>query len=149
VRVPMTFLLKTSFNLILAAAAVTLGATTLSNAAQAAHRSTPQTLAQAASPSEPSGGKPKIVLTEKQRAQIESIRKNENSQIIAVLTPEQKTLIQQAAQSNKASGSVEADLKLTEEQKTKIVSIQKESRKQIESVLTPEQLQILQKQPTQ
>jgi periplasmic protein CpxP/Spy len=146
-RVPMTFSFKTSLNLFLSAA--TLGTIAIANVAQAANPPMPQPIAQTANPPAEPSAKPKIVLTEQQRAQIESIRKNENTQIIAVLTAEQKALIQQAAQSNKASSSVEADLKLTEEQKAKIVSIQKQSRKEIESVLTPEQLQMLKQQPTQ
>ncbi|WP_404789608.1 hypothetical protein [Altericista sp. CCNU0014] len=146
----MTFSYKTSLNLILSTAVVALGAISISSAAQAHHSPAHRAIAQAASPNPAvPADKPKIVLTDKQKAQIDVIRKNENSQIIAVLTPEQKALIQQAAQSNKASGSIEADLKLTEEQKAKIVSIQKQSRKQIEAVLTPEQLEMLKTQPTQ
>jgi hypothetical protein len=44
-------------------------------------------------------------------------------------------VIQKAAQSKVALGSVEADLKLTTEQKRKIASIKEQSRKQIQAIL--------------
>jgi Spy/CpxP family protein refolding chaperone len=143
----MFFTFKTSLNLILSVAVITSGTTSLSSIAHASDKSTPHTVSQNSSGST-TPDKPKIVLTDKQKEQIQTIRKNANSQIIAVLTPEQKAIIQKAASSGTASGSVEAELNLTKEQESKIKSIQTQSKKQIETVLTPEQIEILKKQST-
>jgi Spy/CpxP family protein refolding chaperone len=143
----MIFSFKTSFNLILSAVVLTLGTTALSHVAHASGKSMPQSVSQNSSGAG-SPDKPKIVLTDQQKQQIQTIRKNENTQIIAVLTPEQKAIIQKAASSGAASGSIEAELKLTKDQEAKIASIQAQSKKQIESVLTPEQIQMLKQQST-
>lgn len=147
----MTYSFKTSLNQIISIAVVALGIAIAPHAAQASAVPTAQIVAQAASspPAPKATNGPKITLNEEQKAKIGEIHKNESSQILAILTPEQKTIIQKAAQANSTSGSIEADLKLTQEQKTKIASIQQESRKKIESVLTPEQLQILKNQRPQ
>jgi Spy/CpxP family protein refolding chaperone len=143
----MIFSFKTSLNLILSVAILTLGTTAISHVAQASSNSTPHSISQNSSGAG-SPDKPKIVLTDQQKQQIQTIRKNENSQIIAILTPEQKAIIQKAASSGAASGSIEAELKLTKDQEAKIASIQAQSKKQIESVLTPEQIQMLKQQST-
>jgi Spy/CpxP family protein refolding chaperone len=138
----MTYSFKTSFSRTLSIAIVAFGMTIASHVAQASVASKTQAVSQASSPPSPSSA-PKIVLTDQQKAKINEIHKNESSQILALLTPEQQAVIQKASQSKTTSGTVEADLKLTPEQQTKIASIQQQSRKQIESVLTQEQLQIL------
>ncbi len=143
----MIFSFKSSLNLILSAAILTLGTTAISHVAQASSTSMPHSISQNSSGAG-SPDKPKIVLTDQQKQQIQTIRKNENSQIIAILTPEQKAIIQKAASSGAPSGSIEAELKLTKDQETKIASIQAQSKKQIESVLTPEQIQMLKQQST-
>jgi periplasmic protein CpxP/Spy len=147
----MTYSFKISLNQIISIAVVALGVAIAPHAAQASAVQTTQVVSQAASspPAPKTTNGPKITLNEEQKAKIGEIHKNESSQILAVLTPEQKTIIQKAAQANSTSGSIEADLKLTQDQKTKIASIQQESRKKIESVLTPEQLQLLKNQRSQ
>lgn len=114
----MIFSFKTRLNLTLSIAALTLGAAAIAPTAHAFGKPVPHTVSQASSGSG-SPDKPKIVLTDKQKEQIQAIKKNENSQIIAVLTPEQQTIIQKAASSGAASGSIEAELKLTKEQESK------------------------------
>jgi Spy/CpxP family protein refolding chaperone len=141
----MTYSFKTSFSRIISLALVALGIMVASQLSQKSVASIPQPVAQTSSPPKPTNG-PKIVLTEQQKAKISEIHKNESSQILAVLTPEQQTVIQKASQSGNASGTVKADLKLTPAQQQKIALIQQQSIKQIESVLTPEQLQILKNQ---
>ena len=75
-------------------------------------------------------------LSEKQKLQIKVVQTLTSNKILAVLTPAQREIIQQAAQSKKSSVSVEAELKLTAEQKKKIAAIKAESRKQTQSILT-------------
>jgi Spy/CpxP family protein refolding chaperone len=144
----MIFSFKTRLNLMLSIAVLSFSTAAIAPIVHASGKSTPNTVSQDSSGSG-SPAKPKIVLTDKQKEQIQSIKKNENSQIIAILTPEQQAVIQKAANSGTASsGSIEAELKLTKEQEAKIAAIQTQSKKQIESVLTPEQIQILKSRST-
>jgi Spy/CpxP family protein refolding chaperone len=145
-RVRMTFSFKTS-PFILSIAVLALGAVTVSTAANASSKSTINIISQASSPPAPAS-EPKVVLTREQKAQIDAVQSKSSEQIIALMTPEQKAVLQKAAQSSQASQSLEVDLKLTQEQKSKIAAIQAESRKQIQSILTPEQRQMLQKNST-
>jgi Spy/CpxP family protein refolding chaperone len=143
----MIFSFKIRFNLMLSIAVLSLSTAAIAPIVHASGKSMPHTVSQDSSGSG-SPAKPKIVLTDKQKEQIQAIKKNENSQIIAILTPEQQAVIQKAANSGTASGSIEAELKLTKEQEAKIAAIQTQSRKQLESVLTPEQIQILKSRST-
>lgn len=143
----MIFSFKTRFNLVLSIAVLTLSNAAIVPIVHASGKSMPHTISQNSS-SSGAPAKPKIVLTDKQKEQIQAIKKNENSQIIAILTPEQKAVIQKAANSGTTSGSIEAELKLTKDQEAKIAAIQTQSKQQIESVLTPEQIQILKNRST-
>jgi Spy/CpxP family protein refolding chaperone len=144
----MIFSFKTRLNLMLSIAVLTLSNAAIAPIVHASGKSMPHTISQDSSGSG-APAKPKIVLTDKQKEQIQAIKKNENSQIIAILTPEQQAIIQKAANSGTASsGSIEAELKLTKEQEAKIAAIQTQSKKQLEAVLTPEQIQILKSRST-
>jgi Spy/CpxP family protein refolding chaperone len=144
----MIFSFKTRFNLMLSIAVLSLSTAAIVPIVHASGKSMPHAVSQDSSGSG-APAKPKIVLTDKQKEQIQAIKKNENSQIIAILTPEQQAVIQKAANSGTASsGSIEAELKLTKEQEAKIAAIQTQSRKQLEAVLTPEQIQILKSRST-
>ena len=74
-------------------------------------------------------------LSEKQKLQLRVVQRLTSNKILAVLTPAQREIIQQAAQSEKTPVSVEAELKLTPEQKRKISAIKAESQKQAQSIL--------------
>lgn len=85
-------------------------------------------------------------LTQKQKEQIFEIQKNANKQMLAVLTPNQKALLQKSVQANQSPELVQNSLKLTKEQDLKIQSIQAQASQQILAVLTPVQVQTLKSQ---
>ncbi len=85
-------------------------------------------------------------LTQKQKEQIFVIQKNANKQMLAVLTPDQKVILQKSVQSKQSPALVQNSLKLTKEQDLKIQSIQAQTSQQILAVLTPAQLQSLKSQ---
>lgn len=85
-------------------------------------------------------------LTQKQKEQIFEIQKNANKQMLAVLTPNQKALLQKSVQANRSPELVQNSLKLTKEQDLKIQSIQAQASQQILAVLTPVQVQTLKSQ---
>jgi Spy/CpxP family protein refolding chaperone len=95
--------------------------------------------------SQPSGQDP-LNLTQKQKEQIFVIQKNANKQMLAVLTPDQKVILQKSVQSKQSPELVQNSLKLTKEQDLKIESIQSQASKQILALLTPAQLQSLKSQ---
>jgi Spy/CpxP family protein refolding chaperone len=99
-------------------------------------------IAQASSPSGAANSNP-LKLTPEQQGRIQMILKNQNILIVSVLTPQQKAIVQKAAQGTQQPGSVEASLNLTPEQKTKIKSIQEQADQQIRGVLTPQQLKMV------
>ncbi|QZZ19134.1 hypothetical protein J5X98_17165 [Leptothermofonsia sichuanensis E412] len=102
-------------------------------------------------------------LTEAQKAQMKQIRESTHAQIEAVLTEEQKAQLQSARQQRQANrqqgqtarqpgqkrGGMFANLNLSEEQRTRIRSIREESRRQMDAVLTAEQRQMLQEKRQQ
>lgn len=102
-------------------------------------------------------------LTEAQKAQMKQIRESTRAQIEAVLTEEQKAQLQSARQQRQANrqqgqtarqpgqkrGGMFANLNLSEEQRTRIRSIREESRRQMDAVLTAEQRQMLQEKRQQ
>jgi Spy/CpxP family protein refolding chaperone len=85
-------------------------------------------------------------LTQKQKEQIFVIQKNANKQMLAVLTPDQKVILQKSVQAKQSPELVQSSLKLTKEQDLKIQSIQSQASQQILAVLTPGQLQALKSQ---
>lgn len=121
---------------------------TLAQSSQPATQPKPQT-APASQPAAPAGqsDSTEINLTPDQRQKIQSIMKSSNTQVMAVLTPEQKTKLQQASQQQQSPEATIASLKLTPDQSTKIRSIKVEEVKQIKAILTPEQIKMLESQP--
>ncbi len=85
-------------------------------------------------------------LTQKQKEQIFVIQKNANKQMLAVLTPDQKVILQKSVHSKQSPELVQNSLKLTKEQDLKIQSIEAQTSQQILAVLTPVQLQSLKSQ---
>jgi Spy/CpxP family protein refolding chaperone len=85
-------------------------------------------------------------LTQKQKEQIFEIQKDANKQMLSVLTPDQKVVLQKSVQANQSSELVQNSLKLTKEQDLKIQSIQSQASQKILAVLTPAQVQTLKSQ---
>jgi Spy/CpxP family protein refolding chaperone len=148
----MTFLSKPTRYLTGSATAIACGVILLSPMAQASSfTGQGQLLAQNTAPSPntappaqaaPSG--PSLNLSTEQKQKIQAIMQGSANQIMAVLTPEQKTKLKQAADAKQPPDAVTAALNLTTEQKNKIQAIQVQEEKQIKAVLTPEQIKILQ-----
>ena len=158
----MTFLSKTAFYLTLSTFGIACGALAPLHRVQAAETiaqstpsqtspsqttpktkpATPSNTTKPAPATKPAG--PSLNLTADQKQKIQSIMQNSASQVMAVLTPEQRTKLQQAAQSQQPPEAITASLNLTSDQKTKIQSIQAQEEQQIKAILTPEQIKILQ-----
>lgn len=93
-------------------------------------------------------------LSQDQIQKIRSILIDRQQKIEQVLTPEQRTMLSEARNSNQNAAPVLQKLNLSDDQKTRIGTIVQASNQQIRSVLTPEQLkkleaQIQQNQPNQ
>ncbi|MHC5829529.1 MAG: P pilus assembly/Cpx signaling pathway, periplasmic inhibitor/zinc-resistance associated protein, partial [Nostoc sp.] len=106
-------------------------------------------------------------LTDAQKTQIESIRRDSRTKMEAVFTPEQKAKLDAAKKAHRAEWEARkaqgqtgqgqrqpgqhhgrgkgdfADLNLSEAQKTEIRQIRESEKQQIQGVLTPEQRQKL------
>lgn len=82
-------------------------------------------------------------LSADQSAQIEAIHTNSHSQIEAVLTPEQRTVVADSDSPRKAMRSLD----LTDEQRSQIRTIRETTRTEINAVLTAEQQQQLAAMP--
>lgn len=86
----------------------------------------------------------RLNLTEAQKQQMQAIRQRTQSQIAAILTPQQRTQYEQALQSNQKKRGLLQSLNLTEQQQEQIRAIKQASKQQMQSILTPEQLQQMQ-----
>lgn len=164
----MTLLSKSKLYLTCSATAIACGAMLLSPVAQASSftgqrlaqntvppKSEPAPKAAPSSQTAPSGqtapagqaapaAGPSLNLSTDQKQKIQAIMQGSANQIMAVLTPEQKTKLKQAADTKQSPQAVTAALNLTTDQKNKIQSIQVEEEKQIKAVLTPDQIKVLQ-----
>jgi len=85
------------------------------------------------------GWETKLNLTDAQKAQIKQIHSSTETQINAILTPEQQAQKQQARLQH-----TRPQLSLSADQKAKIKAIRQNGQSQIKAVLTPEQQQQLQ-----
>ncbi|MBD2532955.1 P pilus assembly/Cpx signaling pathway, periplasmic inhibitor/zinc-resistance associated protein [Nostoc flagelliforme FACHB-838] len=137
------------------ALALTLSATSFAVHAQTASPS-PVLLAQ--TPQRQKGPWKDLNLTDAQKTQIQTIRRDSRAKFEAVLTPEQKVKLEaakQARQAQRQAGQGQrqpgqrrgkgdfADLNLSETQKTQMRQIRESEKQQIQAVFTPEQLQKL------
>lgn len=151
-----------ALSLVASAIALTLTATSFAVHAQTASPS-PVLLAQ--TPQKERGPWKDLGLTDAQKAQIQTIRRDSRSKFEAVLTPEQKAKLEAAKQAHRAEWQARkaqgqtgqgqrqpgqrrgkggfADLNLTEAQKTQMRQIRESEKQQIQAVLTPEQRQKL------
>jgi periplasmic protein CpxP/Spy len=132
------------------ALALTLSATSFAVTAQTA---SPSPLLLAQSPQKERGPWKELNLTDTQKSQIQTIRRDSRTKFEAVLTPEQKAKLEAAKQARRAQGQTGqgqrqrkdkfAELNLTEAQKTQMRQIRESEKQQIQAVLTPEQRQKL------
>ncbi|MBN3909566.1 MAG: P pilus assembly/Cpx signaling pathway, periplasmic inhibitor/zinc-resistance associated protein [Nostoc sp. NMS1] len=144
-----------ALSLVAGAIALTLTATSFAVDAQTASPS-PVLLAQ--TPQKERGPWKNLGLTDTQKSQIQTIRRDSRAKFEAVLTPEQKAKLEAAKQARQAQGQTGqgerqagqrqrkgnfADLNLTEAQKTQMRQIRESEKQQIQAILTPEQRQKL------
>ena len=144
-----------ALSLVAGAIAFTLTATSFAVNAQTASPS-PVLLAQ--TPQKERGPWKELGLTDAQKTQIQTIKRDSRTKMEAVLTPEQKAKLQaakQARQAERQAGQGQrqpgerrgkggyADLNLSEAQKTQMRQIRESEKQQIQGVLTPEQRQKL------
>lgn len=88
----------------------------------------------------------RLGLTDTQKSQIASIRRNTRAEMEKILTAEQREQIQTAMQNRQRGGKrAFSSLNLTEEQKTRMREIKQSEKQQIEALLTDEQKQQWQK----
>jgi periplasmic protein CpxP/Spy len=151
-----------ALSLIAGAIALTLSATSFAVTAQAA---SPSPLLLAQTPQKERGPWKELNLTDTQKSQIQTIRRDSRTKFEAVLTPEQKAKLEAAKQARRAEWQARkdqgqtgqgqrqagqrqrkdnfAELNLTEAQKTQMRQIRESEKQQIQAVLTPEQRQKL------
>jgi len=125
--------------------ALALGALAALVSPEFANASKVKSVAQIQKPSQASDRDP-LNLTQKQKEQIFEIQKDANKQMLSVLTPDQKVVLQKSVQANQSSELVQNSLKLTKEQDLKIQSIQSQASQKILAVLTPSQVKTLKSQ---
>ncbi|MEH2027089.1 Spy/CpxP family protein refolding chaperone [Nostoc sp.] len=153
-----------ALSLVAGAIALTLTATSFAVHAQTASPS-PVLLAQ--TPQKERGPWKELGLTDAQKTQIQTIRRDSRTKFEAVLTPEQKAKLEAAKQAHRAEWQARkaqgqtgqgqrqpgehhgrkkgdfADLNLSESQKTQMRQIRESEKQQIQAVFTPEQRQKL------
>ena len=151
-----------ALSLVASAIALTLTATSFAVHAQTAS-SSPLSLAQ--TQQKERGPWKELGLTDAQKTQIQTIRRDSRTKFEAVLTPEQKAKLEAAKQARRAEWQARkaqgqtgqgqrqpgqrrgkggfGDLNLTEAQKTQMRQIRESEKQQIQAVLTPEQRQKL------
>lgn len=83
--------------------------------------------------------RPRLNLSDAQKAQMRAIREKTQQQILAVLTPQQRSQVESAMQSGQFFGKAMRSLNLTDAQRQQILAIRQSSRQQRLAVLTPEQ----------
>ncbi|MEA5507818.1 P pilus assembly/Cpx signaling pathway, periplasmic inhibitor/zinc-resistance associated protein [Halotia wernerae UHCC 0503] len=136
-----------SLSLIAGAIALTLTAIPFTVKAQTTS-SSPVIVAQ--TPRKERGFWQSLGLTDAQKAQMQSIRRDTRAKIEAILTPEQKAKLAAAKETRQAQrqagqgqrpgkGKGWAELNLTEAQKTQMRQIRESSKQQMQALLTPEQ----------
>ncbi|MEH1791128.1 MULTISPECIES: Spy/CpxP family protein refolding chaperone [unclassified Nostoc] len=147
-------------SLVAGAIALTLTATSFAVDAQTA---SPSPLLLAQTPQKERGPWKDLNLTDAQKTQIQTIRRDSRTKFEAVLTPEQKAKLEAAKQAHQAERQARkaqgqtgqgqpgqhhgrkkgnfADLNLSEAQKTQMRQIRESEKQQIQAVLTPEQRQ--------
>ncbi|QLE40525.1 P pilus assembly/Cpx signaling pathway, periplasmic inhibitor/zinc-resistance associated protein [Nostoc sp. C052] len=152
-------------SLVAGAIALTLTATSFAVHAQTA---SPSTILLAQTPQKERGPWKDLGLTDAQKTQIQTIRRDSRTKIEAVFTPEQKAKLEAAKQARRAEWEARkaqgqtgqgqrqpgqhhgrkkgdfADLNLSEIQKNQIKQIRESEKQQIQAVFTPEQLQKIQ-----
>ncbi len=97
--------------------------------------------AQPSSPISPEnlGKRPRLNLSDAQKAQMRALREKTRQEILAVLTPEQRSQVQSAMQSGQSWKQAMRSLNLNDAQRQKIREIRLSSRQQRLAILTPEQ----------
>ncbi|MEH1826850.1 MAG: P pilus assembly/Cpx signaling pathway, periplasmic inhibitor/zinc-resistance associated protein [Nostoc sp.] len=152
-------------SLVAGAIALTLTATSFAVHAQTA---SPSPILLAQTPQKERGPWKDLGLTDAQKTQIQTIRRDSRTKIEAVFTPEQKAKLEAAKQARRAEWEARkaqgqtgqgqrqpgqhhgrkkgdfADLNLSEIQKNQIKQIRESEKQQIQAVFTPEQLQKIQ-----
>lgn len=151
-----------ALSLVASAIALTLTATSFAVHAQTA---SPSPLLLAQTPQKERGPWKDLGLTDAQKTQIQTIRRDSRAKIEAVFTPEQKAKLEAAKQARRAEWQARkaqgqtgqrqpgqhqgrkkgdfADLNLSEIQKNQIKQIRESEKQQIQAVFTPEQRQKL------
>lgn len=84
-------------------------------------------------------------LTQRQKDQIEQIRKDMHSQLKTVFTPQQLEQLKAARRNHQGMRQAIAGMNLTQQQKTRLKEIKRSAKSKIQALLTPAQQQQLQK----
>ncbi len=87
----------------------------------------------------PKTNKPRLNLSDSQKQQMLAIRQKTRQQIMAVLTPQQRSQVESAVQSGQSFRSAMRSLNLTDAQREQIRAIRQSSKQQRLALLTPEQ----------
>ena len=131
--------------LAIACVTVAVGAVAVPNLVAA--QNTTQNSTEKRKPRQGEGWK-QLNLTEAQKAQMKSIRESAKARSQAVLTAEQRAIMEQARQSGDRKG-VRKSLNLTDAQKQQMKAIAEDTKTQMKNVLTPAQQQQLEQMKQQ
>ncbi|WP_103670071.1 Spy/CpxP family protein refolding chaperone [Pseudanabaena sp. BC1403] len=131
--------------LAIACVTVAVGAVAIPNLVAA--QNTTQNSTEKRKPRQGEGWK-QLNLTEAQKAQMKSIRESAKARSQAVLTAEQRAIMEQARQSGDRKG-VRKSLNLTDAQKQQMKAIAEDTKAQMKNVLTPAQQQQLEQMKQQ
>ncbi|WP_434685600.1 Spy/CpxP family protein refolding chaperone [Pseudanabaena minima] len=131
--------------LAIACVTVAVGAVAVPNLVAA--QNTTQNITEKRKPRQGEGWK-QLNLTEAQKAQMKSIRESAKARSQAVLTAEQRAIMEQARQSGDRKG-VRKSLNLTDAQKQQMKAIAEDTKTQMKNVLTPAQQQQLEQMKQQ
>ena len=123
--------------LAIACVTVAVGAVAIPNLVAA--QNTTQNSTEKRKPRQGEGWK-QLNLTEAQKSQMKSIRESAKARSQAVLTAEQRAIMEQARQSGDRKG-VRKSLNLTDAQKQQMKAIAEDTKTQMKNVLTPAQQQ--------
>lgn len=83
-------------------------------------------------------------LTQRQKDQIEQIRKDTHSQLKSVFTPQQLEQLKAARKNHQGMRQAIATMNLTQQQKTRLKEIKRSAKSKMEAILTPIQQRQLQ-----
>lgn len=131
--------------LAIACVTVAVGAVAIPNIVAA--QNTTQNSTEKRKPRQGEGWK-QLNLTEAQKAQMKTIRESAKARSQAVLTAEQRAIMEQARQSGDRKG-VRKSLNLTDAQKQQMKAIAEDTKAQMKNVLTPAQQQQLEQMKQQ